>query len=89
MKGKRLVFDGFSIFDEDDIPDAQLLRLPLLCFRNFCIFARAHRPEMGGSCEFAHSLANFRGVGGKDEAEYANGKSFLLYFFWIVLLVRS
>jgi hypothetical protein len=44
---------------------------------------------MGSSCEFAHSLAKFSGVGGKDEAEYANGKSFLLYFFWIVLLVGS
>jgi hypothetical protein len=36
---------------------------------------------MGSSCKFAHSLAKFSGVGGKDDAEDANGKSFLLYFF--------
>jgi hypothetical protein len=87
MKGRRLVVDGISIFYEENISEAQLLHLPLLCFWNSCVFARANRPEVGGSCEFAHSLANFCGVGGKDEAEYADWKGFLLIFFWIVLLV--
>ncbi len=80
---------GFAISDEGNIPKAQLLCLLLLCFRTFCVLTQARRPEVGGSCKFSHCLAKFCGFRGKDEAEDANGKSFLLYFLWIVFLVQS
>ena len=39
MKRDRAVVKGFAVSDECDIPEAQLLCLPLLCFWNFCILA--------------------------------------------------
>ena len=55
------MFQDFAVLDEGNISDAQLLRLPLLCFRNLCLFAQAHHPEMGAARKFAHCLAKFCG----------------------------
>ena len=62
MKRWRVVmYYGFSVFDEGNISEAQLLYLPLLCFRYLCVFARAHYPEVGSSCKFTHCLVKFCG----------------------------
>jgi hypothetical protein len=49
MKRRRVVFQDFAVLDEGNISDAQLLCLPLLCFRNLRVFAQAHHPEMGAA----------------------------------------
>ena len=46
-------------------------------------------PRSGRLLQVAHCLAKFCGFWEKDEAEDANGKSFLVYFLWIVFLVQS
>ncbi len=80
------VADDFAIFDEGSIPEAKLLCLSLLCFRYLCVFAPAHRPEVGGSCKFAHRLAKFCGVRGKAYGRKRE-EPFLLKILWIALLV--
>jgi hypothetical protein len=48
------VFDDFASFDEGNIPEAELLCLPLFCFWYFAILAQPHCPEVDGYGKLSH-----------------------------------
>jgi hypothetical protein len=66
----------FTNLNEGNIPETQLLCLPLLYFWYICLLALACRPEVGSSCEFPHCSAKFYGFRGKGDGGCKHGEPF-------------